>query len=201
MCILDVFEKTASILLSVVSVVGIVFGIITAHNFKSKIEDKRMDSLFSFYSRLKVYLLDFKNRLGKSPNKSVLLCKYTDNSVGDLDSFMKPKEDEVKSFIDFILNFIDFLKNSENQISINKSFHNDFRQIKITLFDLTELAGVTPYAEYNNNRPVSREYNTINSLIDNLLRIIENEQNTILGYIEGKQGKKQCLFSKRKKIK
>jgi hypothetical protein len=184
MCTLDVFDKIAGILLSFVSVIGIVYGIIVAKSYKSKLKERLKDSLFSFYSRLKIYLLDFQNRLGKSPEKCILLCKYTDDSVKGFEDFIKPNDDEIKSFVGFILDFITFLENTENQISLDVSFHKDFSQFNKILFDLTNLTGMTPYSEYNDNKPVIEEFNSINSLINNLLSIIENNQSKILGYRE-----------------
>jgi len=177
---LNILEKITDILLSVVSVVGITYGIKTAQNYRSKLKEKYNDSLFSFYARLNVYLLDFQNKLGNSSEKNILLYKYLDSSLRNMENFIKPKDEEVKSFVGFILEFIDFLKNAENQISLSESFHSYFEKFKKILFDLTKLTGTTPYTEYNNNNPVTKEYNSINSLVNKLLNIIEEEQNNIL---------------------
>jgi len=179
---LDDLEQVGNILLSLMSMIGIGYGIIIAKDYKSKLKEKHNDSLFSFYARLIIYLLDFQNRLGKSPDNTILSCKYSDSCLANLEDFSKPKYDEIKSFTDFILDFIEFLKNTENQVSLNESFNDNFNQFKHILFDLTKLFGTTPYIEYNDNKPVIAEYNSINSLVNELLTSIKTEQKKILSY-------------------
>jgi len=194
MITLEALEKIASIVMSGATITGIVYGIITARNYKLKIKDKQNEAVFSFYARLKVYLLDFQKRLGKNHGNNILQYKYKNESIKIFENFSKPKQDEVKSFIDFILFFIDFLKNAENQVFLCETFENNFNEFKKKLFDLTELMGSVQYAEYNDNKPAADEYNFISTLVNNLLTDIENEQYKILG----KKVSRNIFFLKKK---
>jgi hypothetical protein len=179
---IDKLRKIVDMLLTVVTIIGILYGIKTANSYKKNLDKKRKDSLFNFYARLKIYLMDFKNRLGASPDESILLYKCPENSLRTSENIKKPAKEEIKYFMDFIRDFINFLKNTEEQISLDNEFNCDFGQFKNLLFKLVKLDEMAPYDDRNF---FIDEYNSTNLLVNKLLFSIDTYQESLYIGVNG----------------
>jgi len=184
---LEKFEKIASIILSVVSIFGIIIGVYMAHSYTSKIKEKKYDSLFGFCSRLSNYLRGFRYILDTIPEKSILLYCYNKESFKNNNNIFIPDIDEITSFTEQIKNFFDFIKNTDNQIPLSLEFDKAFKQLQVKFSFLSDLGKVAPYGNYDNEsgrKRIQIERDEIIKLIVLLLDIIDEKQKDIIEKLE-----------------
>ncbi|MCL2843841.1 MAG: hypothetical protein FWE23_00065 [Chitinivibrionia bacterium] len=196
-CIDIVLVKTFTELLSdiatVISVIILAVGLKMANNYVSKLKEKRNDSIFNFYSRLVMYLLSLKKKLG-SCNYTPLLKKYSNDCLEqNRDNIIIPSEDEINEFDDFVEKFINFFMDTDNQIPLSISISTNIKKLREYLVKLTNIARIASYPGFNGNKPVEEEYGNITKTIELLLFDIENEQLKILRLF--KIPKKSCLVT------
>ena len=187
--IIEAIGKVAGVLLSIVSIFGVIAGVYMAYDYISKIKERQYESIFNFYSRFHMYLLEFKIKIA-TPDKSVLLLKYNKNCLGSANNITIPDESEVDVFKGFIITFISFLKDTDNQVPLSSSILEHCNNLKKVLIALTMLGKNTPYEKFDNNSPVTKEHAEIVKLINDLLDKIEKKQLKIATEIEEKEDKK-----------
>ena len=185
--VLEKVEKLIGILFSVFSILGILLSLFMALFYVSKLEEKRQESLFGFYEKLTTYLEELKSILGESREYNLLLSYYTDESITRIEGFRKPKDEEISSFLDFLHDFVNFLKTTDNQVPLGSAYYaENFKQFRSQLFSLKKLGKIKKYANYDNNDPAKNEYDSIISLVDVLLKEIKSEQLKLM----------KCCFAK-----
>jgi len=174
-------RDVTSILLHLVTIFSIIRGICMVNDYVKKMEERQYDAIFSFYSRLQMYLIDFRKRVGLDNKKSVLLLLYKPDVRKGTTDIIVPEEKEIDEFRAFVTEFISFLKNSENQVPLTKKIWNTFHDLRITLVNLLHLGEEYSYAtSYDDNTSVATEHRNILSIIKTLLDEIKESQNKIV---------------------
>jgi len=187
--IIEITDKILGIIISLVSIFGVIVGVSMAYSYISKIKEKKYEAIFNFYSRLHMYLLEIKSKLG-SPDKTVLLRKYEQKCLEKITNITIPDEKETKSFIKFVNDFITFIKDTDNQIPLSSVILKNYNDLKKYLMSSTLLGKDTPYSEYKENYYVKNEHERILSKINMLIEKIESKQYKIVAKIEEKQDKR-----------
>ena len=181
--ILQISEKIFSVALSIVTIIGIIIGLLTANNYINKIRKRQDDSLFNFCAQLKIYLEELKNKLTATADKNILLFKFQEDSLKDKNNITIPTKKEKQLFKKFIKSFISFIKTTNNQMPISMIFHENYKKLVEILFELMDFGRITPWGSYdlnNGNDIIKKEKEKINTIIDTLLKQIDNKQKKII---------------------
>jgi len=177
--LLKIIEKISTIVLSFVSVIGIITGVYMAHNYMAEIRKRKYESLFGFCPKLSSYLLEFKYIFDTSPDRNILLYCYNTDSLKPIDGIMIPDFEEVESFREQIKNYFDFIRNTDNQMPLSLSFIETFNNLEKKLSLLVHLGKLFPYGRYDSEtgrKRIEKESMEIIGLIDTLLKNIHKEQ-------------------------
>jgi hypothetical protein len=177
-CFFNNLEIYANKALPIFIIIGILYGIYAASSYVSRIKDKKT-SLFNFCPRLSTYLKELKHKLQATHDRNILLCKFHTDSLINKNNIIIPNAEEINSFLNFIKNFMEFIKTTDNQIPLSSKFYETYKILIDKLLTYLDLGKVTPYGDYEpyeGKKIIENEKKEINKIIDTLLKIIENEQ-------------------------
>jgi hypothetical protein len=190
----DIIQKITGSLLSSVSAIAIVAGLIMGGRYISRIKDRQYEAIFGFFARLSNYLFELNNRLKPTVEKSILLYYYNKESINKVTTITIPGLDELASFKQFIQDFIDFLKKTDNQVPMSTKVLVSFEKLKHKIFSLTDLGKIFPYGIYTESMPLSDECNPLNKERNEIIKLI----NTLLELIREDQERIMIALEKRK---
>ena len=176
--VMEIIDKITKIILSIISIFGIIAGVYMSRNYISKTKERKNESVFNFYSRFHIFLLEFRNMLG-SPFQSVLLLKYSADCLRGVEAIALPENSEIDTFASFVNRFIIFLEDTDNQIPLSESVLDNKFKLERVLVSLRSLGKKTPYNEYKSNEPVIGEHKCITSIVDTLIENIETDQSNL----------------------
>jgi hypothetical protein len=137
-----------------------------------------------------MYLLELKNKLG-SPDQSILLLMYNSGCLQGVTNITPPNGNEKKPFTEFVEKFVGFLEDTDNQVPLSVLILDSKYKLKNTLISLSNIGTITPYNEYNDNKPVIDEHARIMAIIDTLITEIESKQKEIAKKIDKKTDHKE----------
>lgn len=160
---IDNIQVVLNLITSIVAFLGIGGVLFVTNKTISKLNEQKPEIVFGFYSKMKVYLLEIKQKLGdrhKSPLKD----------SGD--------EEERQALSIISSDFICFLKNQDWQVPLNKQVKDNFDSlIKYMLkFSLLGDAKKTTYVA----NELYGDLEEIQKVIDALLKAIDYEQGRII---------------------
>lgn len=165
-------------LITILGIGGITF---VVKKEMGQIYEHRAESLFGYYSRMKIILMSIQRNLGLKNNTPLLkgldnkvLNKYHDSYKIDETLF-----DSLKSDAEELLNFF---KNENWQIPLNIDFAQKIQNLINNTYTILD---VYSYTKYSSIEEVSSEHKQIIDNIKELINIIEYEQ----GKLTPKKGK------------
>ncbi len=160
---IDTIQVVLNLVTSIVTFLGIGGVLFVSNKTISKLIEQKPEIVFGFYSKMKVYLLEIKQKLGDS-HKSPL------KDSGDAE------ERQALSIISS--DFLCFLKNQDWQVPLNKDVKDNFDMlIKYMLkFSLLEDTKKTSYVA----NELYSDLEKIQNVITMLLEAIDAEQERII---------------------
>jgi len=163
----------------------------------SRIQAKSEDAIFSFYSRFQVYLKLILKALG-TEGVSVLYYMFQEDIRRREYIFNIPTPEELKQFKDLIDDILNFLKNSDGQISSTKKIYEQRKKfIEFIIEEKFSLGVIYPYGDKNGVEKLRRKFQDYTSLINDMIDEIEILQKKLLTPIWKMNKKKiECIWEK-----
>lgn len=163
----------------------------------SRIQAKSEDAVFSFYSRFQVYLNLILKALG-TKDVSVLYYLFQEDIRRREYTFNIPTPEELKQFKYLIDDILNFLKNSDGQISSTKKIYEQRKKfIEFIIEEKLFLGVIYPYGNKDKIEELYKKFQDYTSLINDMIGEIEILQKILLTPIWKMNRRKiECIWRK-----
>lgn len=168
---INTIDTFFSIICNIVTIIIMIWGVTVIKSVK----EKKVIATFSFYAKLKVHLKVLKNQLG-TEECTILFYFYTDDIIS-ANGLTVPNNKS--DFLDCVKKLLDFLETDDNQVMPSKSFYTSLYTLVDFLSECIMIENYRPFSQYNDNKPIKAKLDSINCIIDSLIRAIDLEQNKI----------------------
>lgn len=156
-------QAVLNLVTSIVTFLGIGGVLFVSNKTLSKLIEQKPEIVFGFYSKMKVYLLEIKQKLSDS-HKSPL------KDSGDAE------ERQALSIISS--DFLFFLKNQDWQVPLNEEVKTNFDMLIKYMLKFSLLADIKKTSHVANE--LYNDLEKIQNVITNLLTAIDTEQESII---------------------
>lgn len=163
MIILDDIKTVFDLAISITTFLGIGGLVFMSNKISNKLIEQKPEIVFGFYSKIKVYLLELRHKLGDS-YKSPL----SENSY----------EQEREKLGNFAIEFLSFLKTQDWQVPLNSNVQTNFDELTIFLLEISHLANKEE-SEYASKIALAK-LTEIRQIIDEIINDIDIEQKNII---------------------